>query len=68
MPAELDIDGVYVPSLLLLAVFAFLVTAVLRALLARTGFYALVWHRALFDFATFLIVLGGTVYLLRDLV
>jgi hypothetical protein len=29
----------------------------------RTGFYRAVWHRALFDLAVFVCLLGGVVYL-----
>ena len=38
---------------------ALVVNAVLKRLLHRAGFYRLVWHRPLFDFALFVIVLGG---------
>jgi hypothetical protein len=57
---EVDLYGVFVPSLLVCAVLAYAVTAILTRLLARTGFYRLVWHRALFDMALFVIVWGGT--------
>jgi Protein of unknown function (DUF1656) len=60
---ELDLFGVYVPGLLFCGVAAFLVNAALRRALAQTGFYRLVWHRALFDLALFLIVLGFVVRL-----
>jgi hypothetical protein len=49
---EIDIFGVLVPSLLLV-----------RAGLERTGIYRAVWHRALFDLAVFVCLLGGLVYL-----
>jgi hypothetical protein len=35
----------------------------LRAVFSRTGFYRVVWHRALFDVALFVCLLGGVVYL-----
>lgn len=63
MRYEIDIAGVLVPSLLLWLVIAYALSAVLSALLRRLGFYRLVWHRALFDFAVFVCLLGGVVYL-----
>lgn len=63
MKYDLDIAGVLMPSLLLWLVIAYLLSAVLSAQLRRLGFYRLVWHRALFDFAMFVCVLGGVVYL-----
>ncbi len=59
MSGEFNLDGVFVSSLLVFAGIAFLITAVATRLLARTGFYRLVWHRALFDFALFVSVWGG---------
>lgn len=59
MGAELSIYGLYIPSLLVLAVAALVCTSVLGRLLTRLGFYRLVWHPALFEFALFFIVLGG---------
>jgi len=56
-----------VPSLLLWLVIAYVLSALLRAQLRRLGFYRLVWHRALFDFAIFVCLLGGVVYLSRSI-
>jgi Protein of unknown function (DUF1656) len=44
-------------------VAAYALSAVLRRLMQRFGLYRLVWHRALFDFALFVCLLGGVVYL-----
>jgi hypothetical protein len=63
MRYEIDIYGVLVPALLLWLIVAYALSAVLRRLLQRVGFYRLVWHRALFDFALFVCLLGGVVYL-----
>ncbi|WP_420993073.1 DUF1656 domain-containing protein [Cupriavidus sp. 30B13] len=63
--AEIDLYGVFVPSLLALMLLAFAMTAGLRALLARLGFYRMVWHRSLFNLALYLIVLGSVVSLAR---
>ena len=59
MNPELDLAGIYVPHLLVAAALAFLVSVPLRRLLAWTGFYRLVWHRALFDLALFVVLLGA---------
>jgi protein AaeX len=59
MIGEIDLYGIYVPGLLLLALLALVVSRGISRLLARLGFYRLVWHPALFDAALFVIVLGG---------
>jgi hypothetical protein len=59
MNGEFDLGGVFVSSLLIFAGVAFVITTIATRLLALTGFYRLVWHRALFDFALFVIVWGG---------
>jgi hypothetical protein len=61
MIGEIDVYGVFVPPLLVWTGLALPLTAVLRRLLRRIGFYRLVWHRPLFDFALLIIVLGAVV-------
>jgi hypothetical protein len=61
MRSELDLFGVYVPGLLCCGLLALAVNLGLRRVLARAGFYRLVWHRALFDLSMFIVVLGGMV-------
>ncbi|GLR86066.1 DUF1656 domain-containing protein [Bradyrhizobium sp. UFLA05-109] len=63
MRYEIDIYGVLVPALLLWLIVAFALSALLRRLMQRFGLYRLVWHRALFNFALFVCILGGVVYL-----
>ncbi|VVE90453.1 DUF1656 domain-containing protein [Pandoraea bronchicola] len=65
MSGEIDIYGVFVPTLLALMVVAFVVTGALRFVLARIGFYRLVWHRSLFNLAVYIIALGGIVAIAR---
>jgi hypothetical protein len=67
MSAEVDIGGVFVPGLLVAAALAFLISVPVRRLLAWTGFYRLVWHRALFDLALFVVLLGTLVTLTSKL-
>ena len=68
MNPEIDIAGVFVPHLLLAAGLAFLASVVVRRALAWTGFYRLVWHRALFDLALFVVLLGAVTSLTSKLI
>jgi hypothetical protein len=61
MTGELDLYGVFIPSLAAWMLLAFLISLPLRRLLALTGFYRLVWHRPLFDLALYVVLLGGVV-------
>jgi len=63
MRYEFDIYGVLVPALLLWLIAAYALSALVRQFFQRFGLYRLVWHRALFDFAIFVCLLGGVVYL-----
>jgi hypothetical protein len=63
MRYEVDIYGVLVPALLLWLIVAYTLSAVLRRLMCRSDLYRLVWHRALFEFALFVCLLGVVVYL-----
>lgn len=67
MIGELSLYGIYVPWLLLLSLFALAASRMLSHLLGRFGFYRLVWHPALFDFALFVIVLGALSFLSSNL-
>ena len=42
---------------------AYLLSLLVRRLLAGLGLYRLVWHRPLFDLALFVVFLGGVVAL-----
>jgi hypothetical protein len=57
MIGEFDIYGVFVPALLVWALVALSLTGVLRTVLARVGFYRLVWHRPLVDLSLLVIIL-----------
>ena len=65
MPAEIDIFGVYVPTFLLLALTAMAVTRLLSRLVSQVGLGRLIWHRALFDLAVFVLVTGAGYVLLQ---
>jgi hypothetical protein len=62
MIGEVSLFGLYMPPLLLLMLPALLVSRVLASVLARVGFYRLVWHPALFDLSLFVIVLGSLAF------
>lgn len=57
MIGEIQIDGVFIPCLLVLGVAAFFATLGLRVILRRVHFYRFVWHAGLFDTALYLVVL-----------
>lgn len=65
MPAEIDIFGVYLPTFLLLALAAMGVTRLISRVLTRVGLGRLIWHRALFDLALFILVTGAGYFLLE---
>jgi hypothetical protein len=58
MIGEIDLYGVLLPPLLVWLGVALVLAALLRTLLARIGFYRLVWHRPLFDLALLVILIG----------
>lgn len=59
MNGHFDIYGVYVPTLLLLLLGAYVVKSLLHSVLVRIGFYRFVWHPPLFNLALYLMVLGA---------
>ena len=63
MRYDIDIFGVFAPSLLLWLIVAYGLTALVCAMLERAGVYRAVWHRALFHLALFVCLLGGVIYL-----
>ena len=59
MIGEFDIYGVYFPAFAVFAAIAFLLQVlVINRFLNAVGFYRWVWHRALFDLAIYVILLG----------
>jgi hypothetical protein len=59
MRPDIDIYGVFLPTLGAIAFAAYLLNAILRRALAYVGFYRLVWHRPLFDTAMYFCLLGA---------
>ncbi|SFJ61939.1 Protein of unknown function [Sphingomonas sp. NFR04] len=58
MTGEISIDGVFVPTLLVLGVIAMLLTMALSRLLNAFGLYRFVAYRALVDLCLFILLLG----------
>lgn len=69
MMEEIDLygDGVFIPSLLVWMVFAFVVLLLLRRVLTALGVYTYVWHRPLFDIALYVITVGVVIATARTL-
>ncbi len=61
MMAQIEFYGVYFPTLLPLLLIAFSVTSLIRMALSQLGMYRYIWHRALFNLALYLTVLGAAV-------
>lgn len=68
MIGEIDILGVFVPSVLVLMLIAYLINIGIRMVLTRIGFYRLVWHRSIFDLSIYVLVLGVIVVVSHRLV
>jgi len=58
MPREVDLSGVYVPSLLVAFVVVLPVFWLLDGMLARAGAYRWVWHIDLFRLCLFVVMFG----------
>lgn len=57
MIGDIDIYGVFVPAILLLAIAAFAIVLVLQRLARLLPARAGVWHRPLFTLATYALIL-----------
>lgn len=58
----MELLGFYLPPLMLWAAVAVIPFTVLRWLLARSGFYRLVWYRPLFNLALYVLLAGAVVF------
>jgi hypothetical protein len=58
MIGDIDISGVFLPTLLVLMGITYVLFLGVHALLTRTHFYRLVWHRALFNVGLYALLLG----------
>jgi hypothetical protein len=64
---DLDISGVFLPTLLVMMVLTYLLFLGVHAVLVRLHFYRLVWHRALFNVALYAVLLGAVDHFCRNL-
>jgi len=67
MIGDLDISGVFLPTLLVLMGITYVLYLVVHGLLTRVHFYRLVWHRALFNVGLYALLLGAVDSLSRFL-
>ena len=54
MIGESIIDGVFIPRVLVVLLFAFVVSLLIRRVLRSFNLYRFIWHAGLFDTAVFL--------------
>jgi len=64
---ELDISGVFLPTLLVMMLASYVLFLGIHAVLNRVHFYRLVWHRALFNVALYAVLLGAVDHFCRSL-
>jgi len=64
---ELDISGIFLPTVLVMMVFTYGLFLLLHEVLNRLHFYRLVWHRALFNVALYAVLLGAVDAICRTL-
>ena len=58
MISELNIAGIYMAPIVVYVIVTLPIFLVLRTILARVGFWRLVWHPALFETALYLSILS----------
>ena len=58
MIGDVDVSGVFLPTLLVLMGITYVLYLLVHGLLMRLHFYRLVWHRALFNVALYALLLG----------
>ena len=56
MTGECSIDGVFIPTLLPVALVSFGLSILIRRVFRRHRVYRFVWHAGLFDVAVFLVI------------
>ncbi|WP_445180223.1 DUF1656 domain-containing protein [Pseudomonas sp. McL0111] len=67
MIGDLDISGIFLPTLLVLMGITYVLFLLVHGALTRLHFYRLVWHRALFNVALYAVLLYGVDSLSRYL-
>jgi hypothetical protein len=64
---DLDISGVFLPTLLVMMAFTYVLYLLVHGVLNRVHFYRLVWHRALFNVGLYAVLLGAVDAICRSL-
>lgn len=67
MTGETAIGGVFVPTLLLLAVAALILSHILTRLIAAFGLYRFVAYRAIVDLSLFVLIFGLLAFIVPHL-
>ena len=67
MTGEIALGGIYVPTLLLLALVALLLAWVVTRLSGALGLYRFLAYRAAVDLSIFILILGGLALLVPTL-
>ena len=67
MTGEIALGGVFVPTLLLLAIIALALTYGVTRLIGAFGLYRFIAYRALVDLSLFVLLLGGLAVLVPTL-
>ncbi len=67
MTGEISLDGVFLPTLLLLGLIALILTYGVTRLIAVFGLYRFFAYRALVDLSLFVLMLGALAFLVPSL-
>ena len=67
MTGEIALDGVFIPTLLLLALIALILAWVVTRLIGAAGLYRFLAYRAAVDLSIFVLILGGLAILVPTL-
>ncbi|QKZ07449.1 MULTISPECIES: DUF1656 domain-containing protein [Pseudomonas] len=67
MIGEIDVSGIFLPTLLVMMAITYVLFLLLHGVLNRLHFYRLVWHRALFNVGLYALLLGAVDALCRNL-
>ncbi len=65
MNPEIEFAGIYLSSVVAIALLAFIAAFLLRKIIGQAGLYRHIWHPALFDAALFVLLWAGIEALLR---
>ncbi|WP_416421795.1 DUF1656 domain-containing protein [Pseudomonas sp. App30] len=67
MIGEIDVSGIFLPTLLVMMAITYVLFLIVHGVLNRLHFYRLVWHRALFNVGLYALMLGAVDALCRNL-